>query len=171
MALRKLGYSGNTQDPKQIEAAYEELKKLKVIHPENPALFWPDNLQRRASLARHPGGAIPDHALLRPDVAAKVAETIGYPTPNLAARKLLPPEVASDPSLRIRRDRQVIHPENPALFWPDNLQRRASLARHPGGAIPDRWRKPSVIRRPTWRQESCCRPRWPAIRHSIRRLK
>lgn len=28
MALRKLGYSGNTTDPKEIEAAYEELKKL-----------------------------------------------------------------------------------------------------------------------------------------------
>lgn len=26
MALRKLGYSGNTTDPKEIEAAYEELK-------------------------------------------------------------------------------------------------------------------------------------------------
>lgn len=26
MALRKLGYSGNTTDPKEIEAAYNELK-------------------------------------------------------------------------------------------------------------------------------------------------
>lgn len=34
--------------------------------------------------------------LLRPDVAKQVAETIGYPTPNLAARKLLSPEVAND---------------------------------------------------------------------------
>lgn len=37
--------------------------------------------------------------LLRPDVAAKVAETIGYPTPNLAAKKLLPAEVANDKTL------------------------------------------------------------------------
>lgn len=37
--------------------------------------------------------------LLRPDVAKEVAETIGYPTPNLAARKLLSPEVANDKSL------------------------------------------------------------------------
>lgn len=28
IALRKLGFSGNTQDPEQIKAAYEELKKL-----------------------------------------------------------------------------------------------------------------------------------------------
>jgi spermidine/putrescine-binding protein len=32
-------------------------------------------------------------------VAKQVAETIGYPTPNLAARKLLKPEVANDKSL------------------------------------------------------------------------
>lgn len=37
--------------------------------------------------------------LLRPDVAKQVAETIGYPTPNLAARKLLSPEVANDKTL------------------------------------------------------------------------
>ena len=37
--------------------------------------------------------------LLRPDVAAKVAETIGYPTPNLAAKKLLPKAMSGDPSL------------------------------------------------------------------------
>ncbi|MNJ80406.1 Spermidine/putrescine-binding periplasmic protein precursor [compost metagenome] len=29
----------------------------------------------------------------------QVAETIGYPTPNLAARKLLPKEIANDKSL------------------------------------------------------------------------
>lgn len=28
IALRKLGYSGNTRDPEQIKQAYEELKKL-----------------------------------------------------------------------------------------------------------------------------------------------
>lgn len=37
--------------------------------------------------------------LLRPEIAKQVAETIGYPTPNLAARKMLSPEVADDKSL------------------------------------------------------------------------
>lgn len=41
MALRKLGYSGNTTDPKEIEAAYEELKKLMpnvaAFNSDNPA--------------------------------------------------------------------------------------------------------------------------------------
>ncbi len=43
--------------------------------------------------------------LLRPDVAKQVAETIGYPTPNLAARKLLSPEVAM-----IRRSTRMLKP-------------------------------------------------------------
>lgn len=37
--------------------------------------------------------------LLRPDVAKQVAETTGYPTPNLEARKLLKPEIANDKTL------------------------------------------------------------------------
>lgn len=40
IALRKLGYSGNTTDPKQIEAAYNELKKLMpnvlIFNSDNP---------------------------------------------------------------------------------------------------------------------------------------
>ena len=140
MALRKLGYSGNTQDPKQIEAAYEELKKLmpnvlafnsdnpgnpfmegevnvgmiwngsawvarqagtplQIIWPKEGGIFWMDNLAIPANAKNKAGALKLINFLLRPDVAAKVAETIGYPTPNLAARKLLPPEVASDPSL------------------------------------------------------------------------
>lgn len=140
MALLKLGYSGNTQDPKQIEAAYEELKKLmpnvlafnsdnpgnpfmegevnvgmiwngsawvarqagtplQIIWPKEGGIFWMDNLAIPANAKNKAGALKLINFLLRPDVAAKVAETIGYPTPNLAARKLLPPEVASDPSL------------------------------------------------------------------------
>ena len=41
IALRKLGYSGNTTDPKEIEAAYNELKKLMpnvaAFNSDNPA--------------------------------------------------------------------------------------------------------------------------------------
>lgn len=41
IALRKLGYSGNTTDPEQIKAAYEELRKLMpnvvAFNSDNPA--------------------------------------------------------------------------------------------------------------------------------------
>ncbi|EJL92912.1 spermidine/putrescine ABC transporter substrate-binding protein PotD [Pantoea sp. BIGb0393] len=140
MALRKLGYSGNTRDPKQIEAAYEELKKLmpnvlafnsdnpgnpfmegevnvgmiwngsayvarqagtplQIIWPQEGGIFWMDNLAIPANAKNRAGALKLINFLLRPEVAAQVAETIGYPTPNLAAKKLLPQAVANDPSL------------------------------------------------------------------------
>jgi len=140
MALRKLGYSGNTRDPAQIKAAYQELKKLmpnvlafnsdnpgnpymegevnlgmiwngsayvarqagtplEIVWPEEGGIFWMDNLAIPANAKNKAGALKLINFLLRPDVAAKVAETIGYPTPNLAARKLLPAAVANDPSL------------------------------------------------------------------------
>ncbi|CSE31624.1 spermidine/putrescine ABC transporter substrate-binding protein [Shigella sonnei] len=114
MALRKLGYSGNTTDPKEIEAAYNELKKLmpnvaafNSDNPANPYMEGEVNLgmiwNGSAFVARQAGTPIGAlkliNFLLRPDVAKQVAETIGYPTPNLAARKLLSPEVANDKTL------------------------------------------------------------------------
>lgn len=140
MALRKLGYSGNTTDPKEIEAAYNELKKLMpnvaAFNSDNPAnpymegevnlgmiwngsafvarqagtpidmvwpkeggIFWMDSLAIPANAKNKEGALKLINFLLRPDVAKQVAETIGYPTPNLAARKLLSPEVANDKTL------------------------------------------------------------------------
>ncbi|WP_426816562.1 spermidine/putrescine ABC transporter substrate-binding protein PotD [Winslowiella sp. 2C04] len=140
VALRKLGYSGNTTDPEQINAAYEELKKLMpnvltfnsdnpgspymegevnlgmvwngsayvarqagtpldVIWPQEGGIFWMDSLSIPANAKNVEGALKLINFLLRPDVAAKVAETIGYPTPNLAAKKLLPKAMSGDPSL------------------------------------------------------------------------
>ncbi|ARJ44034.1 spermidine/putrescine ABC transporter substrate-binding protein PotD [Pantoea alhagi] len=140
VALRKLGYSGNTRDAKEINAAYEELKKLmpnvlafnsdnpgnpfmegevnlgmiwngsayvarqagtplEVVWPKEGGIFWMDSLTIPANAKNKEGALKLINFLLRPDVAAQVAETIGYPTPNLAAKKLLPASVANDPSL------------------------------------------------------------------------
>lgn len=140
VALRKLGLSGNTRDPKEINAAYEELKKLmpnvlafnsdnpgnpymegevnlgmiwngsayvarqagtplEVVWPKEGGIFWMDNLAIPANAKNKAGALKLINFLLRPDVAAKVAETIGYPTPNLAAKALLPKAVANDASL------------------------------------------------------------------------
>lgn len=140
IALRKLGYSGNTRDPKQIEAAYQQLRQLmpnvlafnsdnpgnpfmegevnlgmiwngsayvarqagtplQVVWPKEGGIFWMDNLSIPANAKNKAGALKLINFLLRPDIAAQVAKTIGYPTPNLAARKLLPPAMANDPSL------------------------------------------------------------------------
>lgn len=140
VALRKLGYSGNTTDPKEIEAAWHELQKLMpnvaafnsdnpanpymegevnlgmiwngsawvarqagthiaVVWPKEGGIFWMDNLAIPANAKNVDGALKLINFLLRPDIAEQVAKTIGYPTPNLAARKRLPENVASDPSL------------------------------------------------------------------------
>ncbi len=140
IALRKLGYSANTTDPKQIEAAYQELRKLMpnvaafnsdnpanpymegevnlgmiwngsayvarqavtpvdLIWPKEGGIFWMDSLAIPANAKNVDGALKLINFLLRPDVAKEVAETIGYPTPNLAARKMLSKEVANDKTL------------------------------------------------------------------------
>ncbi|PIJ49947.1 spermidine/putrescine ABC transporter substrate-binding protein PotD [Erwinia sp. OLTSP20] len=140
VALRKLGYSGNTTNPDEIKAAAHELEKLmpnvlafnsdnpgnpfmqgevnigmiwngsafvarqagtplQVIWPKEGGIFWMDSLAIPANAKNKEGALKLINFLLRPDVAAKVAKTIGYPTPNLAARALLPKEISSDPTL------------------------------------------------------------------------
>ncbi|KFX07222.1 spermidine/putrescine ABC transporter substrate-binding protein [Pectobacterium betavasculorum] len=140
ISLRKLGYSANTTDPKEIEAAYKELRALMpnvltfnsdnpgnpfiegevnlgmvwngsayvarqagtpldVIWPKEGGIFWMDSLAIPANAKNVDGAMKLIDFLLRPEVAAQVAETIGYPTPNLAAKKLLPPEVSGDKTL------------------------------------------------------------------------
>ncbi|MDF7681072.1 spermidine/putrescine ABC transporter substrate-binding protein PotD [Enterobacteriaceae bacterium ESL0689] len=140
IALRKLGYSGNTTNPQEIAAAYEELKKLMpniaafnsdnpaspymegevnlgmvwngsawvarqsgtpltVVWPEEGGIFWMDSLAIPANAKNVDGALKLIDFLLRPEIARQVAETIGYPTPNLTARKMLAPEVANDKSL------------------------------------------------------------------------
>lgn len=140
IALRKLGYSGNTTDPQEIAAAYEELKKLmpnvaafnsdnpanpymegevnlgmvwngsawvarqagtplEVIWPTDGGIFWMDSLAIPANAKNVDGALQLINFLLRPEIAKQVAETIGYPTPNRAARQMLDPKVANDKSL------------------------------------------------------------------------
>ncbi|MDU6434914.1 MAG: extracellular solute-binding protein, partial [Pantoea sp.] len=72
---------------------------LEVVWPKEGGIFWMDNLAIPANAKNKAGALKLINFLLRPDVAAKVAETIGYPTPNLAAKALLPKAVAEDPSL------------------------------------------------------------------------
>ncbi|PQJ66947.1 spermidine/putrescine ABC transporter substrate-binding protein PotD [Photobacterium angustum] len=140
VALRKLGYSGNTEDPKQIKAAYEELKKLMpnvlvfnsdypanpymagetslgmlwngsaymarkdgapidIVWPKEGAIFWMDNISVPKNAKNVDNAYKMINFLLRPDIAAKIALQIGYPTPVAAAKKLLPADFVNDPSI------------------------------------------------------------------------
>ena len=69
-------------------------------------VVWPKRGGISGWTARDPGKcqkqrrrAEIDQLPAAPGWAKQVAETIGYPTPNLAARKLLSPEVANDKTL------------------------------------------------------------------------
>ncbi|CAD6510935.1 spermidine/putrescine ABC transporter substrate-binding protein PotD [Candidatus Profftia tarda] len=161
MALLKLGYSGNTTDPKQIEAAYQELRKLmpnvlvfnsdnpanpymagevslgmiwngsafiaresgvplQVILPQEGSIFWMDSLSIPVN-AKNPEGALKlIDSLMRPDIALQIAQTIGYPTPNLAAQKMLPKYIIEDKSL-YPDTKTIIHGE-----WQNDVGSAAS---------------------------------------------
>ena len=140
VALRKLGYSANTTDPKQIEEAYHELQKLmpnvltfnsdfpanpyiagevnlgmlwngsaymarqegtplQIVWPKEGAIFWMDSLAIPADARNKEGALKLINFLMRPDVAAKVAKEIGYPTPVKAAQPLLPKEMVEDKTI------------------------------------------------------------------------
>ena len=142
IALHLLGYSINTQDPKQIKQAYEKLRTLlpniklfNMIAPqsiytnENAVIGVGYSGDTYAAILSNPGlefiypndgvflwmnsMAIPKNApnrdnaykfinfILRPDIAAQIATTLRYSTPNLAAKKLLPKE---------QRDSRVLYP-------------------------------------------------------------
>lgn len=138
MALRILGYSANSTDPKELEQAYQLLKKLipnalvfnsdtpslpymagevslgmiwngsafeaqkndpaiSMIYPKEGAIFWMDNISIPAGATNVDEAHQLINFLLRPEVAAKVCEEIGYPTPNKTAKSLLDPEFANNP--------------------------------------------------------------------------
>lgn len=79
--------------------ARKESAPVDIIWPKDGAIFWMDSL------------AIPTHSkntqaahkmidfLLRPEIAARLANEIGYPTPVEAAYPLLPKEFKNDPSV------------------------------------------------------------------------
>lgn len=75
----------------------EHTPSIAYAVPEEGALLWVDYLTVAASSRRKPLA----HAFLdfmnRPENAARLAEYLYYPTPNAAARALLPAEFLADP--------------------------------------------------------------------------
>lgn len=79
--------------------AAEENPDIRYVYPKEGAVFWVD------SMAIPKGAANPEGAhrfidfILRPEIAKMITEEIGYATPNRAAKALLLPEVASNPTV------------------------------------------------------------------------
>jgi spermidine/putrescine transport system substrate-binding protein len=71
-------------------------RKLGFAVPREGGTFWTDNLAISAN-ARNPEGAMQFiNFVLEPANAARIAEEVGYGTPNAAAKKLLKPEIVSN---------------------------------------------------------------------------
>ena len=86
------GYNG--QFAKAIKDAPD---RLGYAVPKEGGTFWMDNLCVPAN-ARHSASVEAFlNYVLRPEVAAKIAEGVGYGSPNAAARKLLKPEILNNP--------------------------------------------------------------------------
>ena len=95
------GYNG--QFAKAIKDAPDELA---YVVPKEGGTFWMDNLCVPTS-ARHTASVDAFLAyVLQPEVSAKIAEGVGYGSPNAAARKLLKPEVLGN---------EVIYPPEDVL--------------------------------------------------------
>ncbi|KAA9005800.1 ABC transporter substrate-binding protein [Paenibacillus spiritus] len=74
----------------------DENDKLDYVVPEEGSNVWADNLVIPASAANKDGAYKFIDFMLRPDVAAKNAEYVGYSTPNKDALALLPEEISGD---------------------------------------------------------------------------
>lgn len=95
--------------------ARREGANIQIVWPEKGTIFWMDSLAIPAD-AQHVDAA---HKmidfLLRPEIAARIAQEIGYPTPVRSAYPLLPKAFMEDPS--IFPPREVIE----FGYWQDDV--------------------------------------------------
>ena len=79
--------------------AQKENPAIQIVYPKEGAIFWMDNIviPKQANNIDEAYAMI--NFLLRPDVAAKISEEIGYPTPNASAKKLLPPALQNNQAI------------------------------------------------------------------------
>lgn len=90
-AIVGMGWSG------EIFQATQENSNIRYIYPKEGFVLWIDNLAIPVG-AKHIENAYKFiNFVLRADVAKKMSMITGYPTPNLAAFKLLPPEIQHNP--------------------------------------------------------------------------
>lgn len=76
----------------------DDMPSLEYVYPEEGAIVWLDSFV----IPKNAENADAAHQfisfVMQPEISALISEDIGYATPNLAARELLPDEVADDRS-------------------------------------------------------------------------
>ena len=76
-----------------------ENNKLQFIYPTDGFEIWVDNFAIPINAPNRANAYTFLNFLLRPDVAKTISLAINYPTANLTARNLMPPEIKNNPSL------------------------------------------------------------------------
>nr|WP_246208949.1 extracellular solute-binding protein [Enterobacteriaceae endosymbiont of Donacia sparganii] len=69
---------------------------LKFIWPKEGGIFWMDSFVIPSNAKNIKGALKLINFLLRPDIAAQIAEKTGFSTPNLKAKKLLPLDIINN---------------------------------------------------------------------------
>lgn len=77
--------------------AKKENPKLEFIYPKDGFVIWVDNFAIPKNAPHQKNAYLFLNFMLRADIAKAVSLNNDFPTPNLAAKKLLPPEVRNNP--------------------------------------------------------------------------
>lgn len=81
----------------EVSMAQEEDENIQYIYPREGAAFWVDSFVIPAGAENAANAHKFIDYMLRPEVAKKVVEELGYSTPNAAAKELVDEETRNDP--------------------------------------------------------------------------
>ncbi|WP_373778183.1 extracellular solute-binding protein [Glaesserella sp.] len=87
-----------------VRIAKNEGAKIDMVYPKEGTPLWIDNLAIPVTAANPEGAYKLINYMLSAPVAAKLTESIGYPTANAKALKLLPKELTEDGAVFIKPD-------------------------------------------------------------------
>lgn len=92
-AVIGMGWNGD------IHLTQEENPDVKFIYPKDGFVIWIDSMIIPKNAPHTENAYKFINFILRPEIAKQISLTTGYTTPNLAAIKMLPKEVQSNPTI------------------------------------------------------------------------
>lgn len=90
-------YLGLAWNGEVIMAQDQGMPELDFVYPKEGAIMWMDNMVIPKNAKNNDNAHKFIDFILRPKSAAMISEEIGYGSPNEAAKKEMPPELANNP--------------------------------------------------------------------------
>ena len=90
-------YLGLAWNGEVIMAQDQGMPELDFVYPKEGAIMWMDNMIIPKNAKNNDNAHKFIDFILRPKYAAMISEEIGYGSPNEAAKKEMPPELANNP--------------------------------------------------------------------------